>query len=138
MCGFAGIVNLKENLSFKKDILISMNNNLRKRGPDECGYFTSDNALLGHSRLIVIDPDGGKQPMSFKYNNNIYTIVYNGQIYNTKELKETLLENGFKITTHSDTEILLKSFIHYGYEVVNHLNGIFAFAIWNSSKQDKN
>ena len=62
MCGFVGIVNLKDNLNSKKDILISMNDTLKKRGPDECGYYVNDNALLGHRRLIVIDPDGGKQP----------------------------------------------------------------------------
>ena len=93
MCGFVGIVNLKSNLNSKKDVLISMNDSLMKRGPDECGYYVSDNALLGHRRLIVIDPDGGKQPMSYKYNGNTYTIVYNGQIYNTKELKQALKDN---------------------------------------------
>ena len=89
MCGFVGTVNLNENLNSKKDILISMNETLQKRGPDECGYYVSDNALLGHRRLIVIDPDGGKQPMSYKYNGNTYVIVYNGQIYNTGELKRS-------------------------------------------------
>ena len=61
-----------------------------------------------------------------------YVLVYNGQIYNTKELKETLKQNGFTFFGHSDTEVLLKSYIYYGKDVVNHLNGIFSFAIWNS------
>ena len=100
MCGFVGTVNLNEKLSSKKDVLISMNDSLKKRGPDECGYYVSDNALLGHRRLIVIDPDGGKQPMSFKFNGNTYTIVYNGQIYNTKELKETLKENNIPLESY--------------------------------------
>ena len=65
-----------------------------------------------------------------------YVICYNGQIYNTKELRETLLENGFSLQGHSDTEILLKSYIYYGNDVVLHLNGIFAFAIWNSNTQE--
>ena len=60
MCGFVGIVNFKENIGSKKDVLISMNNTLQKRGPDECGYYASDNVLFGHRRLIVIDPDGRK------------------------------------------------------------------------------
>ena len=71
-----------------------------------------------------------------KYSYGEYVIVYNGQIYNTKELKEVLLENGFPFNGHCDTEILLKSYIHYGSDVVNHLNGIFAFAIWNSRKKE--
>ncbi len=65
-----------------------------------------------------------------------YCIVYNGQIYNTKELRKELEENGFTFSGHCDTEVLLKSFIHYGYDVVNKLNGIYAFAIWNSKKQE--
>ena len=71
-----------------------------------------------------------------KYSYGEYVIVYNGQIYNTKELKETLSENGFTFNGHCDTEVLLKSYIHYGNDVVHHLNGIFAFAIWNSRKKE--
>ena len=71
-----------------------------------------------------------------KYNYGDYVIVYNGQIYNTKELKETLLKNGFTFEGHCDTEILIKSYIHYGNDVIHHLNGIFAFAIWNQKKQE--
>ncbi len=76
----------------------------------------------------------GKQPMVENILFGTYIIVYNGQIYNTKELKKVLLENNFKIDSHSDTEILLKSYIHYGNDVVKHLNGIFAFAIWDTQK----
>ena len=135
MCGFVGNVNLKENLVTKKEVLISMNNVLSKRGPDESGYYTSEHVLLGHRRLIVIDPDGGKQPMTFKHNGNTYVIVYNGQIYNTKELKETLKANNIKLESYSDTEILLKSYIFYKEDIVNHLNGIFAFAIWDENNR---
>ena len=71
-----------------------------------------------------------------RYSYGEYVIVYNGQIYNTKELKEVLLENDFSFNGHCDTEILLKSYIHYGRDVVNHLNGIFAFAIWNNRKKE--
>lgn len=74
--------------------------------------------------------------MSCIYNDITYTIVYNGQIYNTKELRETLVSNGFNFKGHSDTEVLLKAYIHYGSEVCNHLNGIFAFAIWNNKTQE--
>lgn len=135
MCGFVGIVNLKQDISNNKNVIINMNNALSNRGPDEGGYYTEPHVLLGHKRLIVIDPDGGKQPMTYKYHENTYTIVYNGQLYNTKELKEELIQNGFTIETNSDTEILLKSFICFGENVVSKLNGIFAFAIWNSNEK---
>ena len=113
-----------------------MNSTLAKRGPDEDGYYINKNVALGHKRLIVIDPERWKQPMIEKYSYGEYVIVYNGQIYNTKELKETLSENGFTFNGHCDTEVLLKSYIHYGNDVVHHLNGIFAFAIWNSRKKE--
>lgn len=74
--------------------------------------------------------------MTFNYNENTYTIVYNGQIYNTKELKDKLLDNGFSFDSYSDTEILLKAFVHFGPEVVNKLNGIYGFAIWNENKNE--
>ena len=100
------------------------------------GYYINDNVALGHRRLIVIDPDGGKQPMIETYSYGEYVIVYNGQIYNTKELRETLIDEGFEFNGHCDTEVLLKSFIHYGYDTPKHLNGIFSFAVWNSRKQE--
>lgn len=136
MCGFVGFANFKKDISKNRDILENMNNQLYKRGPDEDGYYINKHIALGHKRLIVIDPEGGKQPMLEEYSFGEYVISYNGQIYNTKELKNTLLDNGFSLKGHSDTEILLKSYIYYGNDVINHLNGIFAFCIWNSKKQE--
>ena len=136
MCGFVGFVNFKRDISKDKNIIINMNNALSKRGPDEEGYYIKNHVALGHKRLIVIDPEGGKQPMIETYSFGDYVIVYNGQIYNTKELKSTLLENNFTFNGHCDTEILLKSYIYYGNNVINHLNGIFAFAIWNTKNQE--
>lgn len=132
MSGFVGIVNLKQNLSKQKDVIIDMNDTLKKRGPDECGYYTEDNVLFGHRRLITIDPHGGKEPMSFKYNEQIYTIVFDGNIYNKDELKKELEKNGFTFETYSDTEVLLKAYIHYKEDVIHKINGVFAFAIWNT------
>ena len=136
MCGITGFVNLTKDISSYKNVLNDMTSIISKRGPDEEGYYIDTNVCLGQRRLIVIDPDGGKQPMLATYNDNDYIIVYNGQIYNTKELKEELLESGFSFDGHCDTEILLKSFIYFGYNVVNKLNGIFAFAIWNKNKEE--
>ena len=129
MCGFVGYANLKENINQNKTLIENMNNTLSKRGPDEDGYYINNNVALGHKRLIVIDPKNGKQPMIESCFYGDYIICYNGQIYNTKELKKTLEENGFSLKGHSDTEILLKSYILYGNNVVHHLNGIFSFAI---------
>lgn len=136
MCGFVGFVDYKNDISHKKNILLNMNSILTKRGPDEDGFFLDKNVALAHKRLIVIDPNGGTQPMIEKKSYGEYIIVYNGQIYNTKELRKILSENGFSFDGHCDTEVLLKAYIHYGNDVVNHLNGIFAFAIWNSRKKE--
>ena len=135
MCGFVGFANLKENISSKTNIY-NMNESISKRGPDEDGYYYEEHICLGHKRLIVVDPDGGKQPMSAMKDGNLYTIVYNGQLYNTKELRSELEENGFTFDSYSDTEVLLKSFIFWKYDVVKKLNGIFSFAIWNSKKNE--
>ena len=136
MCGIVGFVNYKKELPNKKNVINTMTQTLSNRGPDEEGLYLNNNVALGHKRLIVIDPQGGKQPMIQRFNQGEYVIVYNGQIYNTKELRKTLTENGFTFYGHCDTEILLKSYIHYGKDVVNHLNGIFSFAIWNTKTQE--
>lgn len=136
MCGFVGYTNLKESINKDKTLITKMNNTLSRRGPDEDGYYINDNIALGHKRLIVIDPENGKQPMIESLSHGDYVICYNGQIYNTKELKENLKQNGFTLKGHSDTEILLKSYILYRNDVVNHLNGIFSFAIWNDAKKE--
>ncbi len=135
MCGICGIVNYKQNISNEK-IISNMTDILSPRGPDEKGFYINNNVNLGHRRLIVIDPENGSQPMKFTFRGNTYIIVYNGQIYNTNELKEILLENDFNFKGHCDTEILLKAYIHFGYNVVSHLNGIFSFAIWDCSKNE--
>ena len=136
MCGITGFVNFTKDFPNNKIIIKNMNKSIRRRGPDEDGYFFEKNVALGHKRLIVIDPAGGKQPMTIRYNNCNYTIVYNGQLYNAPELTSELAENGFTFETHSDTEVLLKSYIFWGRDVVKKINGIFGFAIWNSQKQE--
>ena len=136
MCGIVGFTNYKKNINNPTYILNNMKDTLTNRGPDEEGIYSTDEIFMAHKRLIVIDPIGGKQPMITKYNENEYSIVYNGQIYNCIELRNLLIENGFTFNTTSDTEVLLKAFIFYGYNVVKHLNGIFAFAIWNKEKEE--
>ena len=136
MCGFVGYANFKQDFSTNRNILNSMSETLKKRGPDEEGYYLDKHVALAHRRLIVIDPEGGKQPMIERFSFGNYVLVYNGQIYNTKELKQTLEENGFIFNSHSDTEVLLKGYIHYGRDIVKHINGIFAFVILDSNRNE--
>ena len=102
MCGFVGFINFKENISDKKEIIENMNTKLIYRGPDENGYYINDILAFGHRRLIVVDPKKGKQPMIEKYHYNEYILIFNGQIYNTDELKKILLNSGFTFEGHSD------------------------------------
>ena len=136
MCGIVGFVNYEKDLSHSHEVIRNMNNTIGRRGPDNDGYFIDKHVVFGHKRLSIIDIEGGNQPMTVKYNENTYTIVYNGQIYNTDELQKELKEMGYSFDGRSDTEVLLKSYICWGYNVVNKLNGIFAFAIWNSKKEE--
>lgn len=136
MCGLVGFANPFKDVSSFRNVLNNMNNEIAKRGPDEDGMYFEENVCLGHKRLIVIDPDGGKQPMIFRDQGNTYSLVYNGQIYNTKELKDELSENGFTFDGHSDTEVLLKGFSFWKYDIIHKLNGIFSFAIWNSKEKE--
>ena len=138
MCGIVGFTNFNENMNREESqkIINNMNEKLYKRGPDENGIYINKHMCIGHRRLVIIDKENGKQPMVYKYQGCNYVITYNGQIYNCDELRKTLIENGFTFSGHCDTEVLLKSYIHYGHEVVKHLNGIFAFAIWDESKEE--
>lgn len=136
MCGIAGWLDRYQDLSEKTAIINNMSATLKDRGPDENGvYVNSEQGVcLIHRRLIVIDPAGGAQPMTISTHNNIYTMVYNGELYNTEDLRSELIAAGYKFKSHSDTEVLLTSYIHWGEECPLHLNGIFAFAIWDSAK----
>ncbi len=135
MCGFAGWIDWKTNINEKKDILKTMADTMQSRGPDASGIWTTNCAGFSHRRLIVIDPEGGSQPMIRTRVNSSYILAYNGELYNTPELSETLRRRGYTLTSHSDTEVLLLSFLEWGADCVKHLNGIFAFAIWSDRDQ---
>jgi asparagine synthase (glutamine-hydrolysing) len=137
MCGIAGIANLKQDIRKYKDVLYTMTCALENRGPDEEGYFFSDtgNILLGHRRLSIIDIEGGKQPMTRKYKDSLYTIIYNGQLYNSKELRRDLKLKGASFESFSDTEVILMYYIYFGEECVKYFNGIFAIAIWDEANK---
>ncbi len=134
MCGIVGIINFHKNILDDKDILFKMENSLTKRGPDEEGHYLSKNVLFGHRRLVVVDKDGGKQPMIKNIENKEYILIYNGELYNTEDLRKDLLNKGFKFNSYSDTEVLLNSYIYYKEKAVEKLNGIFSFAVFDKKE----
>ena len=128
MCGFTGWYKKTQS---KKNIKIikKMTNTLKYRGPDQFGYYVDKNIILGHRRLSIIDLKNGKQPMTYKG----YTIVYNGELYNTNEIKNKL-KNKYEFQTTSDTEVLLKGYIEYKEKILDMIEGIYAFAIYHDDK----
>ena len=135
MCGIVGMVDFHKNIKKEEKTLTKMIKTLERRGPDSEGEYYSDNVLLGHRRLIVVDPAGGRQPMIKVVGGKKYIIVYNGELYNTEDLRKELLEENYTFEAYCDTEVLLTAYIAWGINVVNKLNGIFAFAIYDEDKK---
>lgn len=135
MCGIAGAVSYRCPIEDEKNRFLQMQKVLEPRGPDACGAYFTENAALLHTRLAVIDLKNGSQPMQAIVNENRYTVVYNGELYNTEEVRNDLLACGHTFIGHSDTEVLLKSYIEWHEKCVDRFNGIFAFAIWDEAKQ---
>ena len=132
MCGIAGWYD--KNIRFKehKRTIISMSESIGRRGPDDAGIYVSEPVCLIHRRLAVIDVENGRQPMHLKKAEKHCTIVYNGELYNTQELREELKEYGFCFSTKSDTEVVLASYECWGSRCLEKLNGIFAFAVYDN------
>lgn len=135
MCGIVGWIDWEQDLSMKSHILSVMVETLAARGPDAEGTYITTHAALGHRRLSVIDPAGGAQPMIRFRGEQKFVITYNGELYNTPELKEELEGRGHRFTTHCDTEVLLVAYIEWGEACVEKFNGIYAFGIWDETKQ---
>jgi asparagine synthase (glutamine-hydrolysing) len=135
MCGITGWVNYSNYIDNKKYIVEKMTESLAKRGPDETNVWGSKNVFFGHKRLSVVDLVGGRQPMSKIKNNKTYTICYNGELYNTEEIRSELLKRGYTFKSHSDTEVLLTSYVEWQENCVDYLNGIFAFSIWDEENK---
>ena len=152
MCGIAGILNLNNQLNKRGSQIQSMSEAMKMRGPDSNGVLVAgmpDNTpmtnpgfvaqasgrlFLAHRRLSVIDlTDGGWQP--FSLSSQRYWIVYNGEIYNFRELRLELSNLGTTFETESDTEVLLAGYIQWGKKVLDKLHGMFAFAIWDERTQ---
>ncbi|WP_078428648.1 asparagine synthase (glutamine-hydrolyzing) [Alkalihalobacterium alkalinitrilicum] len=135
MCGITGWIDWKHNMMKEQTEVEKMAKTLSRRGPDDINIWNSHHAALGHTRLIVVDPEGGIQPMTRKKGNRSYTICYNGELYNTEDLRKELLQRGYTFKGHSDTEVLLTSYIEWGFHCLEKLNGIFAFSIWSEHDQ---
>ena len=137
MCGIAGFYNphdhyLKEKEHYES-VLQAMAERLRHRGPDDAGRWLWEHGGLSHARLSIIDLAGGHQPMVKSGSGQTFAIVYNGELYNTDELRQELMAVGYSFQTSSDTEVILAGYMEYGPDFVKRLNGIFAFAIMDTA-----
>ncbi|MGD8400733.1 MAG: asparagine synthase (glutamine-hydrolyzing) [Bacillota bacterium] len=135
MCGIVGWVDWEKDLQNQGELIEKMANTLRHRGPDAKGSWLSTRAAFGHRRLIVIDPENGLQPMTYTAGGHTYALTYNGEIYNYRELRRELEAHGHTFRTQSDTEVLLHTYLEWKENCVLHLNGIFAFGLWDDKKQ---
>ena len=120
MCGIAGMLSKDIDLRQRRELAVKIGSSLRLRGPDGAGYFTKPYISLIHRRLAVIDPENGAQPMNF----GKYTITYNGEIYNTDEIRNELKSIGYTFSTNCDTEVILKAYDCWKEKSCKKLNGI--------------
>lgn len=131
MCAIAGMLDL----NYDKNTVQRMIATMARRGPDGSGVYEDARCALLHTRLAVIDPEGGRQPMSICVNGEEYTIVYNGELYNTEEVRQELLHLGHTFEDHSDTSVVLHAYAQWGEGCLDRLNGIFAFAVWQKKSR---
>ena len=135
VCGIAGWIDWERNLAGQTPTLLAMNETLACRGPDAAGIWLNPLAGLTHRRLAVVDPAGGAQPMVRRIGERTCALTYNGELYNTAELRSELEGRGYHFLTRSDTEALLIAYFEWGSGCVSRCNGIFAFAIWDEQAQ---
>ncbi len=133
MCGIAGIVNYYEKRDVSKRLLQSMISTIEHRGPDDVGMYLKSHVGLGIRRLSIIDVEKGRQPICNE-DNSIW-LVYNGEIYNYKELRKELEKKRHKFKTNSDTEVIVHLYEEMGKNLVTQLNGMFAFALWDTKRR---
>ncbi|MEV7603687.1 asparagine synthase (glutamine-hydrolyzing) [Kitasatospora sp. NPDC089797] len=137
MCGMTGWVDFSCDLSEERLILDRMTDALEKRGPDARGVWVSTHALLGHTRNSIIDLAGGIQPMVAEEDGRTLAVLsYTGEVYNFKQLRSELESRGHRFRTRSDTEVVLRSYLQWGADCAEHLEGMFAFAVWNPRTEE--
>lgn len=135
MSGFTGFANLNKDISKDIHIVKNMNVKMKKNAIDEENYYIDTHINLGY--IGTLNNKEERYIMSsMKYYDTIYTIVFNGQIYNRDEIMKELKELGYEFTSNLDEELLLKAFIHYATNIVKKLNGVFSFAIWNNKSKE--
>ena len=134
MCGIAGTIDLTRDVRDLSGLSARMANALTRRGPDAGGSYEDAHALLVHRRLIVIDPAGGGQPMQSPDGNII--LIYNGELYNTEDIRRELCALGHQFQGHSDTEVVLHAYLAWGTDAFAKFNGIYAFALWTRRPLD--
>jgi asparagine synthase (glutamine-hydrolysing) len=133
MCGIAGEYNINRSVQDITEVLHRMTDIIQHRGPDDEGFYIEDGLGLGMRRLSIIDLDGGQQPI-FNEDKSI-VIVFNGEIYNYIELQDELKKKGHKFYTDSDTETIVHLYEEYGVECVQHMRGMFGFALWDKNQK---
>jgi asparagine synthase (glutamine-hydrolysing) len=137
MCGIAGFCNIQADYTKEPGkwqmILNSMKQVQKHRGPDDDGDILYPKVGFAHTRLSIIDLNRGHQPITKYKAGNAFTIIYNGELYNTSELRDNLIRMGFMFKTHTDTEVILTGFMAFGPDFIRELNGIFSFAIWDDN-----
>lgn len=131
MCAIAGIIGLKNDIPLQKKMASTM----ERRGPDDMGFYHTGPCTLIHTRLAIIDPEGGHQPMLLQWGEEKYVLVYNGELYNTEEIRSELLRLGHCFQGHSDTEVVLHAYAQWGKGCLEQFNGIFAFGVWEEKRQ---
>ena len=129
MCGICGIVQLRKTFEIRSDTLQRMNDVIIHRGPDDEGLYRAPSVGLAMRRLSIIDLAGGHQPLHNK--DGSVQVIFNGEIYNFPELREILEAKGHRFATHADTEVIVHGYEEWGPDVVRHLRGMFAFAVWD-------
>ena len=131
MCGISGMINLTRGDQIMEKMIATM----IRRGPDDAGIYQQGPCCLLHTRLAVIDPDRGHQPMKLHWAGEDYTMVYNGELYNTDTIRNELERMGHFFFTHSDTEVVLHAYAQWGQLCLQRFNGIYAFGIWEEKRQ---
>ncbi|SFI23071.1 asparagine synthase (glutamine-hydrolysing) [Streptosporangium canum] len=137
MCGIAGWVDFGRDLTRERPTLQAMTDTLANRGVDDQGLWVRGDVALGHTRTAVIDPAGGAQPLTVEEDGRpVAVIVYNGEVYNFKQLRTELQARGQRFRTRSDTEVVLRSYLEWGPDCAKRLEGIFAFAVWDLRREE--
>ncbi|MFJ8149101.1 asparagine synthase (glutamine-hydrolyzing) [Streptomyces sp. NPDC096048] len=136
MCGIAGWVSYAQDVRLEQGTLEAVTQTMACRGPDAGGMWTDQHAALGHRRLSIIDLDGGRQPMVADGDGReLACLTYSGEVYNFKELRADLISRGHAFRTRSDTEVVVRGYLEWGEGIVDRLNGMFAFALWDLRTQ---